>query len=541
MEHLAASTRCGEYTILDVWSAGSTNLSDYKFLAASICPACRKVEVRPLKRNTSDEIGRFLLEQVFTPIFPGVLISDRGTSVSAGHVTELLAALNAGVVEHNSTLPDGKQPVEGIRQKLSTSYYPLSHSAIERFFSTFAQSLRRLIREYPQNWQNYAGRIAAVINHTKCRATGFSPNQLHNGITPEQAYPDVFSLLSKSPEMTRSEFVNRRCPETLVARDMAYRNQEHYFNLTDKDWEKKHVTRLRDHRFTEGMFVLVKRMSRTGKNAPKLSPIPAYLGPGLIIKLIGKKALLIKFIINGEVRIRNYKHLYPFNFPETDDGQQEKYSKYFNGPGNRSSTDKNKHLITKLLDGSMDQDSDEFDPRSSDFMKTGQVFDFKRIQDNFKAELIPKEEVDSKITQEDMENDIYKDDYDELTQEELHEIHLESVQPDDDELDNPSDQRDISQEIRDMFGETQTKESEDEPDKFVSFDTETQVKTFDSDDVLDIETKDSDYVEHLDGDNKDSDYVQEVSHNDADLPAPRRSSRANRGQHDYKSLHATGF
>ena len=148
LEHIAKSSKCGEFEILDIWSAGDTNRSTFKFLAAIICPNCRRVKVRPLKNNNTDEVARFLIEQVFNPIFTKNLLSYNGKSVSSKHVKELLTAINAGVDKLN--LESGKKEASNIKQRLSSPYQPLGHSQNERFFSTFGQSLRRLVRERPR-------------------------------------------------------------------------------------------------------------------------------------------------------------------------------------------------------------------------------------------------------------------------------------------------------------------------------------------------------------------------------------------------------
>ena len=83
--------------ILDTWSSGPLNQSDFKFLACTICPSCRRVNVRPLKENNSDEIARFLLEESFQPAPPKYLVSDRGTSVASKYVLELLNACIGGL------------------------------------------------------------------------------------------------------------------------------------------------------------------------------------------------------------------------------------------------------------------------------------------------------------------------------------------------------------------------------------------------------------------------------------------------------------
>ncbi|HIC32498.1 MAG TPA: transposase, partial [Flavobacteriaceae bacterium] len=336
---IAQTKKCGEMLILDVWSAGQNNLSDYKYLVACIDPVCRKVNVRPLKENNSDEIARFLIEEAFNPSFPKSLLTDRGSSVSSKHITELLTAINCGIDERNKAKEEDEIQAEGIRHHLSTPYNPLGHSQIERFFSTFGQSLRRCIREHPQNWHLFAGRIAQVVNNTRCRATGFSPNHLHLGIKPSESFPDIFNTLQDSPPETRSKFIQDRVKEITIARDLAFKNNEQYFNVEDQQWKRKYSP-TRKHNYQPGEYVLVKRISRTGENADKLSKLPAFLGPALVKALIGSKAVLLEFVVNGEIRLRSFRHLARFVPPPEGN---EHYQKYYNGPKTKSKLDVNKY------------------------------------------------------------------------------------------------------------------------------------------------------------------------------------------------------
>ena len=400
-------------------------------------------------------------------------MSDRGTSVSAKHITELLKAINAGVAVQNEEKSDDEQ-VPGIKQYLSTPFYPLSHSTVERWFSTFGQSLRRLVRERPQDWHLYAGRICQVLNNTRCRATGFTPNHLHIGLKPDQAYPDLFNVLCDSPPASRSKFIDDRVREIEIARDMAFRNQEHYFHTSDQQWEKSHVAPLREHNFVPGEYVLVKRLGRSGQNIPKLPGIPAYLGPALVKKLIGRKAVIVEYIANGQIRIRNYKHLTHFHEPEGKIAESQKeYQKYYNGPGDRSNADA-KHLYEQILDGDMETDRDDFHPSRIDYVQDPSKIDLKDLAKNF-------------LTQEEDENDIddrpddeFQDDYHEF----LENVDLVNPYIEDDE--DPRERKNIKEDLaKILFPEEEEPEQVDDDDKRVIID-ETKNKEIITNDWEDV-------------------------------------------------------
>ena len=173
------------------------------------------------------------------------------------------------------------------------------------------------------------------------------------GLPPHKAYGDIFNILNDSPTTSRSKFIQDRITEIKIARDLAFKGQERYFFTEDQQWEKQHISKLREHKFVPGEYVLVKRIAKTGANVDKLSKLPAMIGPAIIKKLIGKKAVLIQYLVNGQVRIRNYKHLVHFHAPENPTMEQKTDQKYFNSPGDRTNRDERRHPILELLDNNV--------------------------------------------------------------------------------------------------------------------------------------------------------------------------------------------
>ena len=268
LEHLASTTDChGSQSaiVLDIWSVGPKNESKYKYLAASICASCRMVRAIPMEQNNSQSVADFLLNNCFVPSAPARIVSDRGSSVSQGKVTELLRCYNAGLQHYDAEKTDHNTPTpEPIKQSLSTPFYSLSHSQIERWFSTFSQSLRRLVDIKPETWPLYIQRIVNVWNSTKHRATGTTPNKLHLGLS--RTWPDTFQILEHCPLKDRSQYIAEQVEQNDIARQCVLQHQSHYFEDMDKNWQKsysnsKQSTLPNSHNFQCGEYVICKRYS----------------------------------------------------------------------------------------------------------------------------------------------------------------------------------------------------------------------------------------------------------------------------------------
>ena len=336
---------------------------------------------------------------------------------------ELLNAYNAGLQEWIKkqpaleTLPQDQHPGP-IKQSLSSPYYAQSHSTIERYFSSFSQSLRRLIAEYPSTWAQYAGRIAIVLNNTRHRATGFSPNHLHLGLAPSSAYPDFLQVLDCTPDNNRTQWVADRIRETEVARDMAYRNLEHYYHLNDQQWSRHHAGHgiKRDHGLEPGEMVLVKRLSGTEQVAAKLSTLPAMLGPAVVRRLLGTKAVLIQYLATGQFKVRNYRHLVRFAPPSPNAADIEDI-KYYNAPKTKNAHDE---LLAPL------EDRDDFARGQNVFAKDPHNIDMEEWRN------MAIQEADQQILPNELiaQTDLYaKDDAPNMTYEEIMDLEQPAAPP----------------------------------------------------------------------------------------------------------------
>ena len=291
---------------------------------------------------------------------------------------------------------------------------------------------------------------------------------------PDQAYPDIFNILCDSPPSSRSKFIEDRVKEIEIARDLAFRNQEQYFHTSDQQWEKKNISPLRDHDFTPGEFVLVKRLGKSGQNVPKLPGIPAYLGPAMVKKLVGKKAVVVEYVANGQIRIRNYKHLVHFHEPEGKIARsQQEYQKYYNGPGDRSEKDKNKHLYHRILDND-DDERDDYNEKRIDFMTDSKINlkDFTKI---FLASDVEDQDAIHDI--DDRPHDEFEDEYHELME------NIDLVNPySEEEKEDPRQKRDLAGELAKMFHPEyeKTVAVEDEPKRVLIDESMNEVLEFEN-------------------------------------------------------------
>ena len=388
----------------------------------------------------------------------------------------------------------------------------------------------------------YVGRVCQVLNNTRCRATGFSPNHLHLGLVPSAAFPDIFNLLSDSPPKSRSQFIKDRVKEIEVARDIAFRYNEQYYQTEDQQWEKSHVSRLqRDHNFVPGEFVLVKRLARTGQNVQKLSGMP-LLGPAIIRRLVGKKAILIEYVANGQVRIRNYKHLVRFHEPPPNCEDQ----RYYNGPLDKTSRDEQKYPMLDILTGISDE-RDDFDEKQIEYVKHPTKIDLNKIKNE-----VLQEEEEQDISDniniyelDDRENDEYEDEFHELDHEPIDNLLLpytEVVEED------PRDPTELSEDMKALLHPQVTTDVElidDQEEKSVHIDeTFNTMKIIPGRDVLmDHDRNHEDIIANV----PDIAETNEETGPHSDLPHPteetetRRRSPRNRPRHDYNKLHRKGL
>ena len=175
-------------------------------------------------------------------------------------------------------------------------------------------------------------------------------------------------------------------------------------------------------------------------------------------KLIGRKAVIVEYVANGQIRIRNYKHLVHFHVPEGENAQsQEEFQKYYNGPGDRSDADANKHLYHRILDDDMEADRDDF--QRVDYAQNPTKIDLHDLAKNF---LIEEDKDDHDHEIDDHPDDEFEDDYHEF----IENVDLVNPYMEDDE--DPRNKRDLADDWAKMlFPEEAAPKKIDDDEKIV--------------------------------------------------------------------------
>ena len=320
--HMSQNKRCFESYVLDIWHAGPKNTSQYKYLVAAVCTFCRKAYVRPVKNATSAEVSRFIIEELCSVALPRFILSDHGANVTLAEVRDLYESVNAGL---DALRRQGRcgEDVPRLEQKKSTVFRPFGHALVERFFGSFAMCLRRLLADHPDNWHLLAGRVAAIYNVTPHRALGnYTPNMIHFRLPRQSLFPDVFDALDAAN--ATSAFARKEQETNRVARDIVQTKMNHYFEITDKQWNKKITKKPDVHPFQPGTLVLVRKMGVSKKLNTSY-----WWGPGIVLRTIGRTCIDIQYILNGvEVR-RDISQCKLFNLP-LDPNDPDKI--YYNAP-----------------------------------------------------------------------------------------------------------------------------------------------------------------------------------------------------------------
>ena len=148
--HMSQNKRCFESYVLDIWHAGPKNSSPYKYLLAAVCTYCRKSYVRPIKNATSEEVSRFIIEELCSVAIPRFILSNHGANVTLAEVKDFYEAVNAGLDALRWQGHCGED-VPRLEQKKSTVFRPFGHALVERWFVSFAMCLRRLLANHPDN------------------------------------------------------------------------------------------------------------------------------------------------------------------------------------------------------------------------------------------------------------------------------------------------------------------------------------------------------------------------------------------------------
>ena len=349
-DHLTKGHHPGQVIAIDVWSAGNNIQSAFKYIIAATDLFSRHVWTRNLKSATSEEIARFLVEDVFRYRVPRKILSDNANNIAGGVLPELYKSINRGfsalkmkenkVKESENTDfdpetllqeeedPEGDQAEERIKQITSTAYHPQGNSQIERWFRTYKEWITKTIKNHPETWHQYTGLMTYLYNTTIHRALRTSPAHVLMGIDPSESYPDVIDMLEHGAKHSENSYLNKLSKEVKEARKMAsdIKHQNKYYASVKEQFYRDNK-QVRPHQFELGSLVLVKRMTPRDK----LSVKAPYMGPAKVIGLLGTHVLLVQYLNNGYIRKRSVSQCKPYYMDEQD----TQASGYYTGPERR--------------------------------------------------------------------------------------------------------------------------------------------------------------------------------------------------------------
>ena len=179
----------------------------------------------------------------------------------------------------------------------------MGHSLIERYFSSFASCLRRLLAEHPNSWHNLAGRVSCIYNRTSHRALGgSSPNEVHFNLPKHSLYPDIFRCLDEAN--TGTVYSRNQQEMNSKAYSIVRSKMEKYNRDQDSQWRKKHPKMSQDHPFQPGTLVLVKKFGKK----QKLSNVNYWWGPATVLKLPSRETVDLQYLVNGAIARRHVSH-----------------------------------------------------------------------------------------------------------------------------------------------------------------------------------------------------------------------------------------
>ena len=195
------------------------------------------VEAFPLIKTTTEDIARVLEKEIFARFgYPDVIHSDQGPQFTSQFFKDLTATL-------------------GIQVTDTTGYNPKSNGIVERFHRDLGSSLRALIKDDPDSWEDVLPQALFAIRTNVCRSTGLAPYQILFGrdcSTPlelifgnpdqndpiqqgERSYHDYLRRLRRRIDVAQS-YARRNLAAAVVRQRRAYHQEKQSFAIGAKVW-----------------------------------------------------------------------------------------------------------------------------------------------------------------------------------------------------------------------------------------------------------------------------------------------------------------
>lgn len=153
-----------ECVYMDCLGPYPTTNDGNRFILAAIDSFSRNVEVRAVESTTSQEVIRFLMEDIIARHgIPRTIITDNGTNFISAAIKEVYQNL-------------------GIENKQTTPYNPEGNGIIERFNRTLGTAMRVMGEgATDQSWDRLLPGILLAYRNTPHKTTGETPFFLEHG------------------------------------------------------------------------------------------------------------------------------------------------------------------------------------------------------------------------------------------------------------------------------------------------------------------------------------------------------------------------
>lgn len=254
MQYFKVPTEAFQHVQIDVMGPFIRTTKGNRYIVTAICYLTKWLECRPLKEATTEEIAKFIVEQIICRHgCPRILQSDRGSIFTSELFEEITKIL-------------------GIKHNLSTSYHPESQGSVERSHSTLKDCISMYISSDQKDWDKHLHHISFAINTSVSESHSFSPFYLLYG--HEAVLPAELSAMPESKHVSIDELISRMQSARLLAKSKIEQNQQSYAKYFNEKRQEKD--------FDIGSQVLVRKVYKKKGLSAKL--FHHYYGPYTVIE-----------------------------------------------------------------------------------------------------------------------------------------------------------------------------------------------------------------------------------------------------------------
>ncbi|ODM88578.1 Transposon Ty3-G Gag-Pol polyprotein [Orchesella cincta] len=253
MQMVEVPANCFQEIQVDIAGPFSRTPRNNKYLLTVSCSFSRYIVMGAMKQATSEQIAKFLVENVFLKY--GIcesIQSDMGTNL----ISNIMKDVNQYL---------------GITQKHSSGYNFRAQSITERSHDAINSKLRTFVSSNTKDWDLFIPYIAHAINTAQNETTTFSPFFLLHGYDCRLPSHISYSC-NETPLLSE---INERF---LIAREFA----QQAILANQEKMAERYDARRKDTEFKVGDKVLVRRMARTKGIPQKLQSV--YIGPFTVIE-----------------------------------------------------------------------------------------------------------------------------------------------------------------------------------------------------------------------------------------------------------------